>query len=145
MGMAENSTAPTPRLAPAFQMTPQKSAPIIVGETGTGGARSYVSIGGGSFEGEGLEGRVVGGGEMHLLRADGVIVVEASYYIAFSDGSCVRCFGNGYRTSAPDFAGLRLALLFEAESGGSVSHLADRAFIAEQPDGSPVLTIERVV
>ncbi|MCW2388805.1 hypothetical protein M2333_001851 [Sphingobium sp. B11D3B] len=143
--MAEASSAPTPGFAPAFRMTPMRAFPVTVGEIATGGQRSYVSIGGGTFVGEGLEGRLVGGSEMHLLRADGVTVVEASYYVAFSDGSFARCFGNGYRTRAPDFEGLRLALLFEAAEDGGVAHLARLAFVAEQAEGSPVLNIERIV
>ena len=143
--MTDSFAAPEPGFAPAFRMTPLRAAPVTVGEIATGGRRSYISVGGGTFEGDGLEGRLVGGGEMHLLRADGVTVVEASYYVAFSDGSFARCFGNGYRTSAPDFAGLRLALLFEAAEESSVAHLARLAFVAEQPEGSPVLNIERIV
>jgi hypothetical protein len=144
MNMAELSTAPTPGLAPAFRLTLQRSPAITVGEIGTGGTRSY-SPASGLFEGEGLRGQIVGGGELHLARMDGVTAVEASYYIAFEDGACVRCFGNGYRTRAPDFAGLRLALLFEAAEASSVAYLANLAFVGEQADGDATLVIERIV
>lgn len=143
--MTQELEAPTPGFAHAFDMTMERADPVTVGDIATGGRRIYVPLAGGLFEGEGLSGRLVTGGEMLLQRADGVTVVEASYYIAFADGAVARCFGNGYRTRDGDFAGMRLSLLFEAAEGGSVAALATRAFVAEQPDGSATLSISRII
>ncbi|MBN8831392.1 MAG: DUF3237 family protein [Sphingomonadales bacterium] len=133
--------APTPDLLPAFTMRIERAAPIVVGAIATGGARHHVPVASGTFEGEGLAGNLVGGGETLLERADGVTVIEASYYIAFTDGAVARCFGTGYRTGALT----RLSLLFEAAEESSVAPLATRAFIAEQQEGSPTMTICRIV
>lgn len=143
--MTQNLQAPIPGLAPAFDMKLKRGEPISVGEIATGGRRSYVPVIGGAFEGEGLSGTVHGGGETLLERADGVTMVEASYYIAFADGTVARCFGTGYRTKGETFAGARLSLLFEAAEDGSVAALATRAFIAEQAEGSETMTINRII
>ena len=140
--MAPAFTAPTPALAPAFDLVLEHGAQAIVGAIATGGVRIYCPITGGSFSGEGLSGRVTGGGETWLERADGVTVVEANYYIDFTDGAVARCFGQGYRTVR---VGTRLALLFEAAEDGSVAALATRAFLAERAEDSAHLAISRIV
>ncbi len=142
--MSEDPDARVPGLAEAFIMTPERGAPVVVGEIATGGRRSHAPVTGGRFVGEGLSGVLVGGSEMLLERADGVTVVEASYYIAFADGAVARCFGTGYRTAGQPFAGTRLSLLFEAAENGSLAALATRAFIAEQPEGGDAMTICRI-
>jgi hypothetical protein len=148
--MTGTFTAPTPGLAHVFDMAVERGAPLVVGAIATGGRRSQVPVIGGSFSGLGLSGRLTGGGETLLERADGVTAVEASYYITFSDGAVARCFGTGYCTAA----GMRLALLFEAAEDCSVAELATRAFIAEQapvsssgassPEASAILAISRI-
>ena len=112
---------------------------------GSGGDFPLVqSDGSGRFRGEGLTGSVVAGGETLLQRADGVVVVEANYYIRFADGAVARCFGRGYRTMSGEFTGLRLSLLFEAAGDGSVAMLTTRVYVAEQPEAGAVLTISRI-
>ena len=140
--MTETFTAPTPGLTPVFDMMVERGAPLVVGDIATGGRRSHVPVTGGTFTGLGLSGRLTGGGETLLERADGVTAIEASYYIAFTDGAVARCFGTGYRTAE---TGMRLALLFEAAEECSVAELATRAFLAEQAPGSALLSISRIV
>lgn len=139
--MSGDFTAPTPELVAAFEMRLTRAATLSVGETGTGGERAYVAVTGGSFIGEALAGRIVGGGETLLARADGVTMVEASYLIVFDGGATARGFGTGYRTAS----GLRVSLLFEAAQDGPVAALATRAFVAEQPQGSDIMTIFRII
>lgn len=133
-------SAPAPGLAHAFAMKAERGEPVDIGLTATGGRRSQVPVIGGSFVGSGLNGTLVGGSELLLERADGVTVIEANYYIAFTNGAAARCFGTGYRTGG----GTRLSLLFEAAEGGPVAELATRAFLAELPDGAGVTTIARI-
>ena len=145
--MTETFTAPTPGLVHAFDLIVERGRPVIVGDIATGGRRSHVPVCGGTFEGEGLSGRLIGGGETLLERADGVTAIEASYYIAFANGAVARCFGTGYRTAD---SGMRLALLFEAAKGSSVAALATRSFVAEQAPGSSpgagaILSISRII
>jgi len=145
--MTDTFTAPTPGLAPVFDMQVERGAPLVVGDIATGGRRSHVPVTGGTLTGLGLSGRLTGGGETLLERADGVTAIEASYYIAFADGAVARCFGTGYGTAD---GGMRLALLFEAAEECSVAELATRAFLAEQAPGSvsggsALLSISRIV
>lgn len=137
--------APTPGLADAFELLLIRGTPIDVGAIATGGRRSHVPVTGGTFVGEGLAGEVRGGGELQLARNDGVITVEANYYIAFADGAVARCFGTGYRTNSAEFTGMRLSLLFEAAEDTSVASLATRAFLAEQKGDEARLAISRIV
>lgn len=143
--MAEQLDAPTPGFAHAFDMIVEYGTPVEVGVIATGGARRYRPLIGGTFAGEGLSGQLSGGGDTLLERADGVTMVEASYYISFADGATARCFGTGYRTSDGSFVGTRLSLLFEAAEGSSVAALATRAFVGEQADGSLLLSISRII
>lgn len=142
--MTDPLEAPTPGLAHAFAMIVEYGARMEVGGIATGGVRRYIPVTGGTFEGEGLSGRLTGGGDTLLERADGVTMIEASYYVAFADGAVARCFGAGYRTADGSFVGTRLSLLFEAAEGSSVAMLATRAFVGEQADGSSLLSISRI-
>lgn len=142
--MAENQ-APTPGLAQAFAMAVERGKPVEIGQLAGGGSRAYHPVAGGRFAGEGLDGRLVGGGETLLARADGVTVVEAVYYIEGAPGWTARAFGSGYRTFDGDFVGTRLTLLFETDGNGPVADLATRAFVAEQLPGAPAMTIARIV
>lgn len=137
--------APTPGFAQAFDMIVEHGASMVVGVIATGGERRYRPVIGGTFAGEGLSGQLTGGGDTLLERADGVTMVEASYYISFADGAVARCFGTGYRTPDGPFVGTRLSLLFEVAEDSSVAALATRAFVGEQADGSPLLSISRII
>jgi hypothetical protein len=143
--MAQALFSQTPGLVKAFSMHIASGPSVVVGAIATGGARTYCPITGGTFEGEGHDGRIVGGSETLLRRADGVTMVEASYYIAFADGAVTRAFGTGYRTEGDPVDGLRVSLLFEATEESEVADLATRAFIAERATGSATMTIYRII
>lgn len=136
--------APTPGLAHAFDMIVEYAPPLDVGLIATGGKLSQHPVKGGSFEGSGLCGRLVGGAETLLERADGVTSIEASYYIAFANGAVVHAFGKGYRTVDRAFRGMRLTLLFEAAEEDAVAELATRAFVAERREGGTITQIHRI-
>jgi hypothetical protein len=143
--MGDDFAAPTPGLAHAFDLRIERGDPVDVGAIATGGRRTMLPVKGGVLQGGGLNGRLAGGSEVLLARADGVTEVEANYYVAFNNGASARAFGKGYVTSGADFAGMQLSLLFEAAEDGPVAELATRAFLAEQPQGSSVLTVSRIV
>jgi len=126
-------------------MEVERGKPVEVGQLAIGGRRSHIPVIGGRFTGEGMTGRLVGGGETLFARADGVTVVEAVYYIESAAGWLARAFGNGYRTTDGDFIGTRMTLLFEADQDGPLAHLAASAFLAEQLPGSPLVSISRIV
>ncbi len=133
-----------PGLAPAFEMAVERGNPVEVGQLAIGGKRSYQPVTGGRFSGDGVSGEIVGGGETLFGRASGVAVVEAVYYLRSTSGWVTRLFGNGYRTTEGDFAGLRMSLLFEADEQGALAHLAAEAFVGEQADGAAILTVSRI-
>jgi len=137
--------APTPGLAHAFDMVLERGNPVNVGQLASGGRRTYLPVKGGSFIGEGTNGKLVGGGETLFERADGVTVIEAVYYIENAAGWTVRAFGSGYRTIAGDFNGTRMTLLFEADESGPLAHLATNAFVAEQAPHASTLAISRII
>lgn len=142
--MQDGFQAPTPGLAEAFTIRLERTAPFEIGMVATGGKRSQIAVTGGLVEGGELSGTIIGGTEMLLERADGVGNLEVTYYIALTNGARVCCFGKGYRVSAPDFTGTRVTLMFEAAEDGPAAHLATRAFIAEQAEGSDLMTVFRI-
>lgn len=142
--MEDDFKASPPGFAHAFDVKIERGETVLVGKVATGGVRRMRPVKGGTFEGSGLFGELVGGGEVLLERADGVTSVEASYYIAFANGTTARAFGTGYLTRDGDFRGLRVPLLFEAAEDGPAAELANRAFVAEQAEGSPLMTIARI-
>lgn len=143
--MSDGFQAPTPDIAEAFTFRVERGTPFDIGGIATGGKRSQIAVTGGSVEGEGLSGEIVGGSELLLERADGVGDLEVNYYIALKCGAHIRCFGKGYRTPSSDFTGTRVTLMFEAAEDGPAAHLATRAFIAEQMDSSDIMTVFRII
>ncbi|OJW59806.1 MAG: hypothetical protein BGO57_04995 [Sphingomonadales bacterium 63-6] len=142
--MTQETAAPTPGLVAAFTLETAFGPTLDVGKLPIGGERSHWPVSGGRFHGEGLEAQVKGGAETRFARADGVTVVEASYYIE-AEGTLARAFGTGYLTTDGEFQGTRLTLLFEAEADGPLAHLAGAAYVAERPAGAAALAIHRIV
>lgn len=132
--------APTPGLAERFRLRLAFAAAIDIGRLATGGRRVYRAASGGSFAGDGIDGDVIGGGETMLERPDGVGVIEANYLVRTADGALLRLIGTGYRTSAGDFIGTRMSLVFEVDEDGPHARLSTRAYVAEAAgDGDLVI------
>jgi hypothetical protein len=67
------------------------------------GERRVVAITGGTFEGPGLKGEVVpGGADWQIVRADGVLDIDARYALRASGGALVRVVSQGYRHGPPE-------------------------------------------
>ena len=142
--MTPDDQTPVPSLTHAFDLFVERCPAIEVGEVAGGGRRVHVPIKGGTVDGRGLSGIVVGGSESLLERGGGVAVVEANYLIKADDGTTARAFGHGYRTDDGEFVGMRLSLLFEADEDGSLAHLVRAAFLAEALPGNARLTVMRI-
>lgn len=68
-----------------------------LGETGKG-SRRIVPITGGSFEGPNIKGTVVAGGyDWQLLRADGVVEIDARYLLQTNEGDLITVVNTGLR------------------------------------------------
>jgi hypothetical protein len=86
-----------PGLAFIADIRVEVGSPITIGETGSG-LRRVVPILGGRVEGPRLSGRVVpGGADFQILRADGVMELEAKYVLETSDGAFIYVVNRGLR------------------------------------------------
>ena len=62
------------------------------------GERRVVAITGGSFEGPQLKGTIVpGGADWQIVRADGVLDIDARYALRTDAGALIRVVSQGYR------------------------------------------------
>lgn len=67
------------------------------------GERRVVSIDGGTFDGPGMRGEVLpGGNDWQILRADGVLDIDANYVLKEEGGGLVRVISQGYRYGPPE-------------------------------------------
>ena len=67
------------------------------------GERRVVSITGGTFEGPGMRGEVLpGGNDWQIQRADGVLDIDAGYVLKEERGGLVRVISQGYRYGPPE-------------------------------------------
>jgi hypothetical protein len=67
------------------------------------GERRVVAITGGRFEGPQLAGEIVpGGADWQIVRADGVLDIDARYAMRTEAGALVRVVSQGYRHGAPE-------------------------------------------
>lgn len=61
------------------------------------GERRVVPILGGTFEGPGMRGEVLPGADWQIVRADGVLDIDAHYALKDAGGGIVRVVSQGYR------------------------------------------------
>ena len=67
------------------------------------GERRVVAITGGTFEGPQLKGTLVpGGADWQIVRADGVLDIDARYALRTDAGALVRVVSQGYRHGPPE-------------------------------------------
>ena len=128
----------------AFTARVLVGAAIIVGQ-GPHGLRRYIPITGGFVNGPLLHGKVLAaGGDSQILRADGVLVVDAQYVIQTDDGVTVAVLNRGLRLGpadvmarlsqgekvAPEEYYFRTAAQFEAPLGSRHEWLNKAMFVA---------------
>lgn len=81
---------------------------VDIGETltmghGPLGERRIIAILGGSFEGSGMRGKVLSGGnDWQIVRTDGVLDIDARYGLQEERGGVIRVVSQGYRHAAPE-------------------------------------------
>ena len=77
--------------------------PLISLGHGPYGERRVVDILGGRVTGSGIDGVVVAGGaDWQIVRADGVVDIEAHYSVLLDDGARVEIVSSGVRFGPPD-------------------------------------------
>jgi hypothetical protein len=67
------------------------------------GERRVVAITGGSFEGAQLRGRIEpGGADWQIVRADGVLDIDARYVMRTEQGALIQVVSQGFRHGPPE-------------------------------------------
>lgn len=80
-----------------FEANVSVGAPLVIGSVAEG-LRRVVPITGGTVSGPRLNGRVLSGGaDWQIVRADGVLAIEAKYTLEASDGTLVMVTNRGMR------------------------------------------------
>ena len=92
-----------PALEFAFRISVDLTAGIQeVGNAGKG-IRKVVPITGGTFEGPNINGKVLPGGyDWQLLRADGIVEIDARYLLQTDDGDLITITNTGLRHGPPE-------------------------------------------
>jgi hypothetical protein len=90
------------QLEPLFRLSVDVG-PIVTLGMGPYGERRVVPINGGILAGKDLSGEVVpGGADWQIMRADGVLDIDAHYMIRMSGGDLVEIRSQGFRHAPPD-------------------------------------------
>lgn len=138
--------AAEPALAFAFEETVTLDANVPAGETSLG-TRNIVPITGGTFEGPGIRGTIMGGGwDWQLRRADGCLQIKADYMLRTDDGAVINVVNTGVSCRAKDpKAVVRTHPVFEAPQG-KYDWLSQACFIGtldpvSLPDGKRAVRI----
>jgi hypothetical protein len=99
---ANENNAPSVGTRFAFEAHVQVAAPLVIG-TATWGLRRVIPITGGTVKGPRLHGRVLSGGaDWQVVRADGVLDVEAKYTLEADDGTQIMVTNKGMRHGPKD-------------------------------------------
>jgi hypothetical protein len=125
----------------AFTARVSVDSPTVVGN-GPEGLRRFVAILGGTICGPLLTGKVLAGsGDWQVLRADGVLNVEARYTLETSDGVLIACTNRGIRHGPPDI----MARLMRGEPVPTDSYYFRTTAQFEAPLGSPYEWMNRAM
>ena len=120
-----------PELVPAFEALVQVGPPLTVG-TIAHGLRRIVPILGGTFEGSGITGRVLGGGaDWQIIRSDGFSELDSRYTLETDAGDLIYVQNRGIRHAAPDV--MQKLLAGEAVAPSQVYFATTPAFETASP------------
>ena len=79
-----------------FDLTLQLGAMVSLGPLAAG-ERRVAAIDGGTLAGPQLRGELITGSDTQLLRADGVLEIDAAYVVRLEHGELLRIVNQGYR------------------------------------------------
>lgn len=112
----------TPTIEHVLTVRAVIEAPVPMGKTPQG-ERRVIPISGGTFEGSGMKGTIMPGGEdWQVLREDGVTELDAHYWLRTDDGVVIRVHNQVILNSPPQGAAaakpyVRSSVKFEAPIG----------------------------
>jgi hypothetical protein len=93
---------PVPALRTEFAfVTHVATGPAVVAEATPQGATRYVPILGGTVSGPGLKATILTGADLQVIRADGVIDIEAHYMMKTDDNVIISVVNRGLRHGPP--------------------------------------------
>jgi len=95
------SVTSPPSLKHVFDLHVDVGTPIDIGPLGRGRRRS-VPIVGGTFEGSGLSGTILGGADHQIVRDDDVVEIEARYTLRTGGGALIGVHSAGMRHAPAD-------------------------------------------
>jgi hypothetical protein len=119
---AEQDTIETPMLEHVLTVRATIEATVEMGKTPQG-VRRVVPITGGTFEGPSIKGVIMPGGEdWQLVREDGVLELDARYWLRTEDGALIRVHNQVLSVppaqgAAPTTRYARSSVRFEAPVG----------------------------
>ncbi len=135
-----------PVLEYAFEEIVLLGSDVPAGQTPLG-TRNIVPITGGTFEGRGIKGTIVGGGwDWQLRRADGCLQIKADYMLRTDDGVVINVVNTGVSCRAKNPAAVtRTQPVFEAPLG-KYEWLGQTSFVGtldpiSLPDGQRAVRI----
>lgn len=105
----KNETLPMVSVTPTLQLLYTSridiAAPLDLGKTPRG-QRRVINITGGAFAGPRLSGRILAGGaDWQIVRADGIVEVDARYSLETDDGALIYIGNWGLRHGPPGVIG----------------------------------------
>jgi Protein of unknown function (DUF3237) len=134
-------TRPLIRTEYAFTARVSVAAPLVIAAAPEG-PRRFVPIIGGTVEGPLLSGEILGGGgDSQLIRADGVIELEASYRIRTADGVTVEVLNRGLRHGSAEV----MARLAQGEQVSPTEYYSRTTPRFKAPSSSPYEWLNRAV
>jgi hypothetical protein len=138
-----NQDRPVPSLRTEYAFTARVSvAPALIVGPCPYGLRRYVPITGGTIVGPLLNGRVLAaGGDSQVVRADGVLEVDARYQVQTEDGVVVAVANHGLRLGSPEV----IARLTQGEKVSPDEYYFRTAALFEAPMGSPYEWLNRAI
>jgi Protein of unknown function (DUF3237) len=152
---------PVPLLKTEFAfVTHVTTGPAVVAEPTPQGATRYVPILGGTVAGPGLKATILAGADLQVIRADGVIDIEAHYMMKTDDDVIISVVNRGLRHGPPavmarllkgeivprDQYYFRTVSQLQAPLGSRYEHLNKALFIAtaEREAGGAALYFYRL-
>lgn len=97
-------THDTPKLQFAFDARIEVGTPQELGQL-RAGERRVIPITGGTFEGDGIRGRVIApGADWQTIRADGIVELDARYTVETDSGKLISVSNQGIRRASPEVA-----------------------------------------
>jgi Protein of unknown function (DUF3237) len=135
------TTAAVPSLRPLMRLNIDCHPPHELGQTSRG-KRRIVTVSGGAFSGDRVSGTILpGGGDLALVRPDGVFEPNAQFLLQSEDGGLVHLSYRGIWHAEPDV----LARLMQRKGPVDASEYYFRTAVFFETGAEPLLWLNKVL